>query len=82
MAKSIVRQEVSSDIAAATVKSTVALGAVGATLFGFTVQEVTALVGGFFIFCQLCYLAWKWRQEYVDRVAFRKAMMKPADPKE
>lgn len=82
MAHSTVRHEVSADLAATALKSSVAIGTVGATIFGFTIQEAAAIFGALFILAQLAYLAWKWRGEYVDRKEFRDKLMKPAEPKE
>lgn len=55
--------DVSGEVAAATAKIVPSAAVVGATVFGFTIQEVAALFGCAFILMQMIYLAWKWRRE-------------------
>ena len=58
------RNELAQDSLAATAaKVAPSLTVVGATIFGLTIPDVAALLGGVFILMQMAYLVWKWRRE-------------------
>lgn len=54
------------EVAGAAVKAVPSLTVVGATIFGYTLQEVAALAATVFVLMQMAHLGWKWRREYRD----------------
>lgn len=50
---------------AVTAKSSLSAAVVGATVFGYTLQEATAILGGVFILLQIVHFVWlrvsEWR---------------------
>lgn len=76
------RQEHVAEGMAAAAKSTVAAGIVGATIFGFTINEFAALMGCCFILMQMAHLAWKWIGEWRERKRFAAKMAEPMSPPE
>ena len=76
------RQEHVAEGMAAAAKSTVAAGIVGATVFGFTINEFAALMGCCFILMQMAHLAWKWVGEWRARRRFAEKLAEPLSPPE
>ena len=72
------KEQAAEGLAAAT-KSSLAVGIVGATVFGFTIQEFAAALGAVFILMQMAHFIYLRVREYLAHKAFQAAILAPAE---
>lgn len=78
----MVSSDIANEVGASVAKVVPSMTIVGATIFGFTLQEVAAIFGCAFIFMQMTYLGWKWIGEWRAKrtaAAFAKTMELPEE---